>query len=176
MSAMKNVFTTIILAAVFLLSSPEKTEAYQGQVGANPNPLTFWSAADAPALMPALECALARYRAATCLPLDVSLDAAHWVKLAPASAMGGRAGWTTGTSWAQTQVKLLDTLTSPQLCPVLMHEISHILRQSNSHPAPNGSFAYDGVHVVSAPISHLTAEDLTLICAVRPCGCFNPEP
>lgn len=172
---MKNFVTTGILSLALLLSSEPEGKAYQGDVGAA-GPLTFWYSSNPEVIIPALECVVERYRAATCLPLDVSVDAAHWVRLAPASAMGGRVGWTTGGSWNQTQVKLLDTLTPAQLCPLLMHEVSHILRRSNDHPAPNGSFSSPAVHVVATPVSHITAEDIALICAVQSCGCSNPEP
>lgn len=136
---------------------------------------TFWYEGNAAVLVPALQAALLRYRAATCLPLDVSLVAMHTLRLSPAAQMGGRSGWTTGPTWASADIKLLDTLTTAQLVPVLMHELSHLLRESNDHPGPDGSFSYSAVHVVAEPRSHITPTDLVLICAKQPCGCFVPE-
>src|SRR5688572_13535119 len=83
---------------------PEPTgEANQeliGAVGSNPNPLTFWwYAGNGAELRPALECALTRIRNATCLPVDVSMDAHHWVRQRPPEDMMGRIGWTFG-SWS----------------------------------------------------------------------------
>lgn len=147
-----------------------------GNDSANPNPLTFWWYAGDPAVLaPALECALARIRAATCLPVDVSFDAHHWVRQLPAADMGGRSGWTTG-AWAGTRIKLSEALAADQVCPVLIHEIVHVLRRSNAHPGPDGSMTFPVVHVHSAPVTRLVAYDLDAICAAQQCECFNPEP
>lgn len=135
-----------------------------GATGTNPNPLTFWWYAGDPAqLRPALECALERIRAATCLPVDVSLDAHHWVRQKPPEAMGGRLGWTTGESWDETRIALKDPMGPQTNCRVLTHEIAqHVLQRRNN----------DG-HV--APIYQLSAPLLERVCAIWPCGCMVPE-
>lgn len=150
-------------------------QAYIGDVGANPNPLTFWwYAGDPTILRPAIECALERIRLATCLPIDVSLDSAHWVRQRPPEDMTG-SGHTSG-AWSSTRISLSTSLTTSQQCPVLVHEMLHTLRRSNSHPGADGSMTYPVTHVNSQPVSHLTAADLALICSVQACGCQNPEP
>lgn len=144
--------------------------------GDSPNPLSFGiqGTDDLPVLLPALYEALARLRAATCLVLDVSLDAHHLIQLVPPEDMGGRSGWTTG-SWDAANIKLSRSLTAAQVCPVLLHEMVHVLRRSNSHPGPNGSFSYSVVHVSSQPVTKITGFDVEAICAVQSCGCQVPE-
>lgn len=136
--------------------------AYTGVVGADPNPLTFWwYAGDRSELVPALECAIERIREATCLPVDVSVDAAHWVRHKTAADLAPYGGWTSGT-WASTRISIRDDLTVPQQCQVLVHEIGqHVLRRRNDHSGPEWG------------LSELL---LTSVCSVQECECFNPEP
>lgn len=138
-------------------------QEYTGTVGLNPNPLTFWWHAGDPAqLRPALECALQRIRAATCLPVDVSFDAHHWVRQKPPEAMGGRIGWTTGNSWLSTRIALKAPMGPQSNCRVLTHEIAeHVLRSRNDHAGEEPFI--------------LTAQLLESICSVRDCRCFVPE-
>jgi hypothetical protein len=134
-----------------------------GAPGASPNPLTFWWwAGDGAQLRPALECALQRIRAATCLPVDVSLDAHHWVRQKPPEAMGGRLDWTTGASWDSTRIALKAPMGPQSNCRVLTHAIAeHVLRRRNDHAGEE-------------PFT-LTAQLLESICTVRDCPCFVPE-
>jgi hypothetical protein len=151
-------------------------QALMGNIGANPNPLTFWWWDTDPTLLrPAIECALDRIRATTCMPADVSFDAAHWVRHRSPEDMMGYSGRTTG-SWDSVRISLSTSLTSGQQCQVLLHEMVHTLRRNNNHPGVDGSMSYPTIHVTSSPISHITAGDLALICAVQTCGCQNPEP
>ena len=134
-----------------------------GDVGTNPNPLTFWwYAADPAVVRPVIECALERIRAATCLKVDVSFDAWHWVR--QKALGGGLAAQTTGDSWDSTRIALLTGIDGNYACNVLVHEVAqHVLRRSNTHVQPSGATA--GLH-----------EDLvTAICEVQDCPCFNPE-
>lgn len=140
-----------------------------GAPGLSPNPLTFWwHAGDAQQLRPALECALTRIRNATCLPVDVSFDAHHWVRQKPAAEMGGRLGWTTGSSYDETRIALKTVMGPNTNCRVLTHEIAqHVLQRRN-----------DDGHV--SPLPQLSAELIERICVTQeargnPCGCFNPE-
>src|ERR1044071_7040160 len=83
--------------------------ALLGAAAPSPNPLTFWWYATAPERQDAarvtLECALGRIRAATCLPVDVSLDAAHWVRIRSVEEMPGVYGHLGGI-WASTRIQL----------------------------------------------------------------------
>lgn len=140
-----------------------------GTVGSDPNPLTFWwYAGNAAELRPALECAIDRIRTATCLPVDVSLDAHHWVRQKPTEDMGGRLGWTTGSSWDSTRIALKTPMGPQTNCRVLVHEIAqHVLQRRN-----------DAGHV--PPSFQISEQLITNICAVQaslgyPCGCSNPE-
>lgn len=136
-----------------------------GAPGTNPNPLTFWwYSGDPTVLIPALECALERIRAAACLPVDVSFDAAHWTSQRPPETMGGRMGWTTGASFDAARVKIVNTADVTLTCRLMIHEYSHILRRSNAHAGPTG----DGSTKLLEP-------NLAAICAIYDCGCFNPE-
>lgn len=135
-----------------------------GSVGASQNPLTFWwYAGNGAELRPALECALERIRAATCLPVDVSFDAHHWVRQKPPELMGGRLGWTTGATWDETRIALKTPMGPQTNCRVLVHEIAqHVLQRRN-----------DDGHV--PPAFQLSAPLLENICALWPCGCMVPE-
>lgn len=135
-----------------------------GKPTLNPNSLTFGHWADNPAVIgPALECALSRIRAATCLPVDVSLDAWHWVRQRPQSYMPGLTGRTTGQSWDELRINVLDTLPTGPACRALLHEIAeHALRRKNDH-------------AVSSSNSRLNAVLVESICQVQDCPCQNPE-
>ncbi len=138
--------------------------AYMGTISADPNPLSFWwYAGDPKILRPALECALTRIRQASCLPVNISFDAAHWIRQDTAAAMGGRSGWTTGT-WASTRIRVLDTYDAAWSCRILVHEIGeHLLRKDNGHTGNPGN-------------TRLVEPLLTAICAENDCGCYIPEP
>jgi len=136
--------------------------AFTGDVGVDPNPLTFWwYAGDPTVLRPVIECALERIRAATCLPVDVSMDAHHWVRQ---KELAGLAGQTTGASWDSTRIALLTGIDGNYACNVLVHEIGqHVLRRRNDHVQP------------SSATQKLHADLLTSICEVQDCGCYVPE-
>ncbi len=151
-----------------------EVEKFIGDVGGD-EPLTFWWYAGDPAwLQPIIECALPRIRAATCLPLDVSFDAAHWIRQDTPANMGQYGGLTSGT-WTSARIKLRNTLSEDARCPVLIHEIFHVLRRSDGHSTEDGSLSYTVTHIVAEPVSHITQGDLDLICARWPCGCQVPE-
>jgi dihydroxyacid dehydratase/phosphogluconate dehydratase len=115
----------------------------------------------------ATECALDRISAATCLPVDVSLSPAHWVRQKSPEEMNGRIGWTTG-NWDNTQIALKTSMSDETNCNVLIHEIGqHVLRRRN-----------DDGHV--GPAFGLTVALVEDICVVQEslgnqCNCFNPE-
>lgn len=151
--------------------------AFTGNTGANPNELTWWwYAGDPTVLRPAIECALSRIRAATCLPVDVSLDAHQWVRqTTPADLPSGSAAFTSGP-WSATRTKVSIAVTAAQMCPVLIHEMVHALRHDWGHSGPDGSFSFPVTHIASQPVSKLTTFDIGAICAVQQCNCSNPEP
>lgn len=181
LSCMKNLLTLAYVATLFVVlltfsgcsaagdeeATGTLTNAFTGNTGFNPNPLTFWwYAGDPTVLRPMLECALGRVRGATCLPVDVSMDAWHWVRQKSAAAMPGYAGKTNGT-WDETRISILDTITNPGYgCNVLTHEIAqHVLRRSDTHAA---GYAESNKYKI-------TEQVVTDICARLDCGCFNPE-
>jgi len=139
-----------------------RDQALMGAVGTNANPLTFWWwAGEGAELSPALECALQRIRSATCLPLDVSFNAHHWVRQKSPEAMAGRNGWTTGADWDSTRIALKAPMGPQTNCRVLVHEIAqHVLRRRNDH---------------AGATYRLDADLLEAICARWDCGCFVPE-
>lgn len=161
-----------LLLALFLVacapreSTPLGTAKQRlvGDPGMSPNPLTFWwREGDGAQLRPALECALERIRAATCLPVDVSIDAHHWVRQKPAADMGGRLGWVTGESWDSTRIALKSPMGPLSNCRVLVHEIAqHVLQRRN-----------DDGHV--PPQFRLSRQLIENICAIHQCGCMVPE-
>jgi hypothetical protein len=138
-------------------------QALTGVVGLNPNPLTFWwYGAENVRSLPTLECALGRIRAATCLPVDVSLDAHHWFRFVEPEAIAGYAGYTSGT-WASTRIRVTTASDAAYACDVLVHEIGqHVLRRRNDHVGP-------------ATTRTLTESLVTDICSRHDCECFQPE-
>jgi hypothetical protein len=138
--------------------------AFVGVVQGNSNPYTFWwyatPAESIPAVREAVECALVRLRAATCLPFDVSFDAHHWVRIRYTADMSVYGH--TGGTWASTRISIREDSSSP--CNILVHEVGHhLLRRSNYHVEPQ------------APSAGLHEALLTSICLLHDCGCFNPE-
>lgn len=122
-----------------------------------------------------LECALKRWRAATGLDLDVSLAGPHYVRWrAPEDVPGGGSGWVEGP-FTSTRTYVSSALAAHRVCPVLVHEIGHVLRRSYGHSPEDGSMSYPVVHVDSEPVSRITAGDLALVCAVQACTQQIPE-
>lgn len=147
-----------------------------GPAWAQAQPLTFWRyAGDPVVLQTALDCALTRWRAATCLPIDVSYYAAHWVRTDLPENMNGKSGLAWGNNWSNIRIKFSASLSPFGACQVLVHEVGHVLRRNYGHPCPDGSMCFPVTHVMSAPPSRITEADLTLVCGAQPCACFNPE-
>lgn len=139
-----------------------------GDVGADPNPLTFWwyatGADHQDRARSSIECALGRWRAATGLPLDISLNAHHWIRFAPIT---GASGQISGP-WSSVRIRIDSELQNQFDCPVLVHEICHLLRLSNSHI---GEACMSPTHVDST----ITSADLDAVCAERDCAAYEPE-
>jgi len=153
-------------ACVALLSAPAIASA--------PQSLTFFRyAGDAHELQDALDCAIARWRQATCLPIDISYAAAHLVRLKPADQMNGKAANTGGASWNAARITIADTFAqSPEwMCSLLMHEMRHVLARDNGHPGQLGSFSYP----TTGTGSKITTDDLESVCEKQTCGCQVPE-
>lgn len=155
-----------IALAVALLAS-----AAHAQV---PQPLTFWRyAGDPVVLQAALDCAIPRWRAATCLPIDVSYYAAHWVRTdLQANMPNGLSGLAWGNNWSNIRIKFSMSLTPEAACQVLVHEIGHVLRRNYGHPCPPFTMCHPATSTVQSVISEA---DLNLVCAAQPCACFQPE-
>lgn len=159
-----------LLIAITCIVAPATAQA--------PQPLTFWryGMPDQWKLQQAMDCAIARWRAATCLPIDVSYSPAHWIRFATSDDLPSNAtAVTSGSSWNSMRIKMLNTLSDTAMCPMLTHEMGHILRRNSGHSSEDGSMSYPTVHVVSST-SKITEGDLDLVCNAQPCGCFNPEP
>lgn len=140
-----------------------------------PQPLTFWRYGDnleRHTVQDALDCALERWRQAACLPLDVSYDAVHRVRLADAEELGTLAGHTGGT-WDAARIRVLRGIPKDDQCEVLTHELSHLLRRSNTHPGLDGTISNVAT---SFGYRRITAKDIDYVCAKQDCACDNPEP
>jgi hypothetical protein len=121
-----------------------------------------------------MQCAIERINAAACLGLDMNLSrTGHMVRWgAPDEMPNGSSGYVMGDSWSKQYIRLRIDMPEHHRCPVLVHEMIHVLRRSYSHPGPPESMTNP---VTSASRSKITAGDLALICAKQACGCFNPE-
>lgn len=147
-----------------------------------PNPISFRRYAGGGhgpgALYTAMECATTRILAATCIDIDLTIyPTSNMVRWEAAANMpNASSGYVWGDTWSTQRIKLSDGLTEPSFCTVLIHEMIHVLRRSYSHPGADGSMSHPVTRTFSTPISRITAEDITLICAKQTCGCNNPEP
>lgn len=164
-------------SALFLIAG-----TVSAQVAPPPSqPLTFFRyAGDQVVLQKALDCAIGRWRAATCLPIDLSYAPAHWVRQddvdnIATNVPGEHTGQTWGSSWNAQKIKLANTLTEDASCQVLVHEIEHLISRSYNHSAVDGSMSFPVTHVIAQPRSRIMEVDLGRVCAKQPCGCFNPE-
>lgn len=160
--------TYLTILALVLASWPRPAAAGWGRYGSN-------YGRPAGELWAGLECALERWNAATGLALDVSLVGPHYVRWRePADVPGGGVAWV-GGSFSGTRTYVSSTLPAHHLCPVLVHELGHVLRKSYLHSPEDGSMSYPVVHVDSTPVSKITAGDLALVCAQQACTQQIPE-
>lgn len=150
---------------------------FTGNVGENPNPLTFWWYATAPedieTARAAIECAAARWRAATCLPVDVSFDAHHWVRFMGPELVAPAWARTTGT-WESARIKVRNDRGSTTSCGLVTHEMGHVMARNNGHtPQPEDVmyYAYNEGHP-----NRLTQASIDYVCSYQQCGCSIPEP
>jgi len=126
-------------------------------------------------LWEALECATGRWRAATCLDADLALMPETWARwLAPELMPNGATGWA-GGPFNDARIKVSAGAQPPTVCPVMVHEMGHVLRRDYSHPGPDGSMSFPVTHVFSEPVSRITQEDIDAVCDYWPCGCSHPE-
>lgn len=123
-----------------------------------------------------LEIALTRWRNATCLPLDLSLEGSVQVKWQHADEMpNSYLGFANSPWMAGGYIWMSVDFNEDAVVPGLIHEIGHHLRKSGSHPGPDGSMSFPTLHVNTPPISKITQYDITAVCAKHTCGCQNPE-
>lgn len=140
-----------------------KVDPLIGNIGAAEELTFWWYSGDRTQIVTALECAIQRIRAATCLPIDVSVDARHWIRQRPPAEMPGNYGVTwTSDGWQTTRIALrTDLPTDFARCDVLVHEIAqHTMRATSTHAGP--------IYGLSEPL-------LNEVCSVQDCECFNPE-
>lgn len=151
----------------------ELSEAYIRTVQANPQPLTYWwystTSAFRDRTRAAIECAVSRWSLASGLPVDISFDAHHWIRMVTAEGLGHSGGEISG-GWSSVRIKITEDMLDQTTCNALIHEIGHQLRLSNSHPCPQGSESYVSVNSSSL----ITQCDLDQVCAVR--ACVDPQP
>lgn len=177
---MKNQIAMILLLAACQQLSSDQLEkpdagAQIGQtaeaLGAS-EPLTWFRyGGDVVELQAALDCALPRWQAATCLPIDISYFPSHWVRMGIASEMAPGHVANSWGPWATAKTRVLEGMGPDWTCQTLVHEMSHILRRSNSHIGADGGISYEVIHLTSK----ITAADLDAVCAVKACGCYVPE-
>jgi hypothetical protein len=146
----------------------------QAQQALGSQPLSFgiWHSGDMSRTgdkLEMLDCALMRWRAATGLPLDMSLESAHRLKWSAPDAT--YAGLTWG-SYDSANIAINPTLADAALCQVTVHEIGHILRRNYGHPCPADSMSNP---TTSTSRSKITQCDLDAVCSVRNCAWEIPE-
>lgn len=151
---------------------------FVGNVGTNPNTLTFWwyatAVEDQDDVRDALECALVRWRMATCLPIDVSFDAHHWVRLVPASSIPGGWGYAYRQQDGSWRMKVRDDQDDDVTCDLMTHEIGHALGDSGQHlSGPYEAVMYSSYHRTNPNV--ITQTDINYVCAEQACACANPE-
>lgn len=135
-----------------------------GLVG--PGPDGTWGA-DLGELLPA---AIDRWRAATCVDLQISDAPENWVSWGDHSnIVKGRLGQTTSRdgSWKNTQI-LIGRLPEAADSEVLAHEIGHVIAQSNAHTAA-------GLMDATLDADVITQDVLDYVCAGTPCPCQHSE-
>lgn len=108
-----------------------------------------------------------------------STGADHYIQGRNSGSMGGRVGWTLGSSWNNTTVRILNTLNFGDMCDVLVHEIgSHVMRQLNDsgHITSPDNNAFDAPVNLGNPV-FIYPTNMSLVCLVRQCndGVWAPE-
>jgi Zn-dependent protease with chaperone function len=169
--------TRLLLALVTLATLACGAEQVAPTADIVPDALTFRAPAEH---ADAVQNVLARWTAATCLDLRVTDDGAHTVTytnhgFATADRWGQVTGsWTAATIRIRTEM-LVRTSRGPvnqvqedDQRAVLTHELGHLLAMSNAHSAHGLMSDNVGEDVIDAEL-------LESVCAVRRCGCFNPE-
>lgn len=147
-----------------------------------PYPLGFWIYGSSVSndktrgdLLVALECAVERWRAATCLDVNVDLTGPNFVRWRHAEEMPeGRVAQAL-SPWSAARIHMSDGKPVEHTCNYLVHELGHVLRRSGTHSGEDGSMSYYYTRTTSSPVSKITALDLSAVCAVQPCGCFVQE-
>lgn len=122
-------------------------------------------------LVPYLEQALARWRAATCLDLDMSAFAPTVRVRWDSDFHGDGVAWS-NDGWATAKVRIDALMPEHFRVPVLIHELGHALRKTGGHGCAPFSFCNE---VTAIQSSRITTEDLNRVCAVRDCACYAPE-
>lgn len=127
-------------------------------------------------LLWAMEVAVKRWRAATGLLINLSVDGPHFIRWKPGEDMpSNSSGFTTGSFETGVRIFINEQLAAHRVVPVLMHEMCHVFRKSYGHSDEDGSMAYPVTHVDSEPKTVITAGDIALVDAVLGCPISVPE-
>lgn len=125
-------------------------------------------------LLDAMYCAAARWRAATCLDVDLSIDPETWARWMADELMPNGASGRAEGPFNDARIKINASIAPWSVCPVMTHEMGHILRRNYGHPGPDYSMSFPITHV-GDPQSRITQEDIDGVCDTLNCGCQNPE-
>lgn len=130
-------------------------------------------------LWDALACASARWRAATCLDVDLSLSPEGWARwlageLMPAVGSGTATGYVSGP-FNDSRIRINASAHPDKICPTMVHEMGHVLRRDYGHSDEDGSMSFPVTHVFSEPVSRITQADIDAVCDFWACGCEVPE-
>lgn len=117
-----------------------------------------------------IDCAVMRWRVATGLPLEVSIQPAHYVKWSsPGEDYSGR----TWGPFATAKINVNpDVVGDAAQCQNMTHEIGHILRRDYGHLCPRLSLSFPSTSVAN---SRITQCDIDAVCAVQDCQWETPE-
>lgn len=125
-------------------------------------------------LLDGMYCSAARWRAATCLDVDLSIDPETWVRWLAHELMPNGASGRAEGPFNDARIKINASIAPHSVCPVMTHEMGHILRRNYGHPGPDYSMSFPVTHV-GDPQSRITQEDIDGVCDTLSCGCQNPE-
>lgn len=184
-------FLGLLLGGCGALDVPEQPgqdepeELAQAGLALGAQPLTFGRYAgdydgNRGALLEAIERSVVRWRNATCLPLDVSLEPAYGIRFRPRELItcpsGNTCGAVTyGSDWDTMKIAVSTDTPIGALELDLLHELSHILRRSGTHWTEERATSYPVVYWITTPFTRITQTDLDAVCHQQNCLCQIPE-
>lgn len=167
---------SMLVLATLACGTAEQSVPESTALALAPDTLTFRAGEHADAVQAVLD----RWSAATCLDLRIADDGAHTVVYTNQGfASGDRWGQVTG-SWDRATIRvrtemmvstskgLFNQVQEDDQRAVLTHELGHLLTMNNAHTAHGLMSDTVGEDVIDSEL-------LESVCALRRCGCFNPE-